>query len=230
MQVSHAIKERRSVRAFLPDPVPAKVVTNILELTKWAPSWANAQDWNVYVVDGATLETLNAAYVQLAEEEAPRAMDLPAPAVEWPAYLAERMDVKRPSSEGTISAGAPSFSNLWGAPTLVLFAVDAELDPGYACFDAGLLVQTFCLAAEDRGFATCIMAMAVRYADILHELIPQAAGKRFVVGVALGLADHTAVINRGERKRVAVSEWATFVSDSAEQPEPPADEPDEPAK
>ena len=99
---------------------------------------------------------------------------------------------------------------------MILFAVDSQLEPTYACFDAGLLVQTLCLAAEDRGYATCIMAMAVRYADILHELIPHAKGQRFVVGVALGLADHNAVINRGERRRVETSEWATFISETAE--------------
>jgi nitroreductase len=225
MQVSHAIRERRSVRAFLPDPVPTEVVSHLLELSKWAPSWANAQDWNVYVVEGGTLETLNAAYAQLAEEDAPRAMDLPAPAKQWPEHLAARMDMKRPSGEAAMgSAGekAPSITNLYGAPTLVLFAVDELLEPAYACFDAGVFVQTFCLAAEDRGFGTCIMAMAVRYADILHELIPQAKGQRFVVGVALGLADHTAVVNRGDRRRVAVSEWTTFLDgDTDESPGSP---------
>jgi nitroreductase len=223
MQVSHAIRERRSVRAFLPDPVPAEVVRHLLDLARWAPSWGNSQDWNAYVVEGATLEVMKAAFQQLAEEDAPSAADLPRPPQEWPAYLASRMNVPRPSAESpggsaaVIGDGPRPFA-LWGAPTLVLFAIDADLEPTYACFDAGLIVQTLCLAAEDRGFSTCIMALAVRYADILHELIPIAAGQRFVIGVALGQADHNAVINRGDRRRVEVEEWATFVNDIAEEP------------
>ena len=63
------------------------------------------------------------------------------------------------------------------------------------------------------------MAMAVRFADILHELIPQAESQRFVIGVALGLADHNAVINRGDRRRVEIEEWATFLSDLPEDSE-----------
>ena len=223
MQVSHAIRERRSVRAFLPEPVPAEVVRHLLDLARWAPSWGNSQDWNAYIVEGATLEVAKAAFQQLAEEDAPSAADLPRPPREWPADLAARMDMRRPSAESPNASAAslgdgPGPFQLWGAPTLVLFAIDAALEPTYACFDAGLIVQTLCLAAEDRGFSTCIMAMAVRYADILHALIPQAAGQRFVIGVALGLADHNAVINRGDRRRVEIEEWATFVNDLAEEP------------
>ena len=228
MQVSHAIRERRSVRAFLPDPVPVEVVRHLLDLARWAPSWGNSQDWNAYVVDGATLEVMKAAFQQLAEEDAPSASDLPRPSQEWPAYLAGRMNMRWPSAESpNARASAPGDGpgpfDLWGAPTVVLFAIDAGLELTYACFDAGLIVQTLCLAAEDRGYSTCIMAMAVRYADILHELLPQAAGQRFVIGVALGLADHNAVINRGDRRRVEVEEWATFVSSLAEEPGASAD-------
>ena len=215
MQVSHAIRERRSVRAFLPDPVPTDVVRHLLDLARWAPSWANAQDWNAYVVDGTALEVMKAAFQQLAEENAPSAPDLPRPPQEWPPYLAERMNFPRPPEAGAAPVpGAPTGPlALWGAPTMVLFAIDPAIEPTYACFDAGLLVQTFCLAAEDRGYATCIMAMPVRFADVLHGLLPQAEGQLFVIGVALGSVDHDNVVNRGERKRVELDEWATFVSD-----------------
>ena len=230
MQVSHAIRERRSVRAFLPEQVPAEVVRHLLDLARWAPSWGNSQDWNAYVVSGTTLDVMKAAFQQLAEENAPSASDLPRPPQEWPPYLAERMNMRRPSAEAPnalagMSGDGPGPFDFWGAPTLILFAADSDLEPTYACFDAGLIVQTLCLAAEDRGFSTCIMAMAVRYADILHELIPHAAGQRFVIGVALGLADHNAVINRGDRRRVEIEEWATFVSDLAEEPAAVADAP-----
>ena len=216
MQVTHAIRERRSIRAFHPDPVPTEVVRHLLDLSRWAPSWGNSQDWNAYVVDGSALEVMKAAFQQLAEENAPVAPDLPRPPQEWPAYLAARMNFPRPSVEaGTAPASGAAAGPLalWGAPTLVLFAIDPALEPTYACFDAGLIVQTFCLAAEDCGYATCIMAMPVRYADILHGLLPQAEGQRFVIGIALGQADRDSIINRGERKRVEADEWATFVSD-----------------
>jgi nitroreductase len=217
MQVSHAIRERRSVRAFLDEPIPAETVLQIFDLAKWSPSWANTQDWNVYVVHGTALERIKGAFAILGGEGMQGVTDVPMPSREWPEYLTARMNVSTSPSEttsaslGVLTAG-PSIWDFYGAPCLLLFAVDARLEPTYAAFDAGLLVQTFCLAAEDRGFSTCIMATAVRYADVLHEVIAQAAGQRFVVGVALGRADHTAVVNRGERDRVATSELVTFVN------------------
>jgi hypothetical protein len=165
-------------------------------------------------VTGEPLERIKTDLAERASNDEPSVYDITAPHG-WPEYMAERMNVRRPSSEATAAAAAAG-SSIWefyGAPCLVLLAIDAALDPAYACFDAGLFAQTFCLAAEDRGFATCVMATAVRYADLLHAEIPEAAGKRFVVGIAFGFIDHTAVVNRNERNRVEIEEIATFVGD-----------------
>ncbi|MCL2149651.1 MAG: nitroreductase family protein [Dehalococcoidia bacterium] len=47
---------RRSVRRFAPDPVPPKVVDQILEAGRWAMSGANAQPWEFVVVDDAAIK------------------------------------------------------------------------------------------------------------------------------------------------------------------------------
>ena len=43
MDVIEAIKTRRSIRNFRPDPVSDKDLTIIMEAARWAPSWANTQ-------------------------------------------------------------------------------------------------------------------------------------------------------------------------------------------
>ena len=114
-----------------------------------------------------------------AVAEEPAVPDLPIP-TDWPPHLAERMNFRRPPAEvAGLDGGASGFGpwDLYGAPCLVLVAIDQDADLAYACFDAGLFTQTFCLAAEDRGFATCVMATAVRYCDTLHAEIPAADGK-----------------------------------------------------
>jgi nitroreductase len=50
MDLFTAIKERKSVRKFRPDPIPAELLRDLFEVARWAPSWANTQCWEVIVV------------------------------------------------------------------------------------------------------------------------------------------------------------------------------------
>ncbi|MEE8373764.1 MAG: nitroreductase family protein, partial [Dehalococcoidia bacterium] len=49
MDVFQAIRERRSVRKYKPDPVSDEAVTAVLEAARWAPSWSNTQCWRFIV-------------------------------------------------------------------------------------------------------------------------------------------------------------------------------------
>jgi nitroreductase len=213
MDLSRAIRERRSIRAFRTDDVPDETIREILDEARWAPSWANAQGWDVIAVKGETLARVKQALAERAEAGAEPVTDIRMPQRgEWPEHIAERMTYRRPSpGEAPAPPQRPGLWNLYDAPCLLLFTVHEQLAVEYACFDLGLLVQTVCLLAEDRGLGTCIMAMAVRYADVLHELIPQAEGRRIVVGVALGHADPDSELNRVKRQRCPLEEILTFV-------------------
>jgi len=50
MEVMQAIKERRSIRKYKPDPVSDKAIDTVLDAARWAPSWANTQCWRFVVV------------------------------------------------------------------------------------------------------------------------------------------------------------------------------------
>lgn len=52
-EVLRAIRERRSVRAFRPDPVEREKIEAILDAGRWAPSGKNTQPWRFVVVDSA---------------------------------------------------------------------------------------------------------------------------------------------------------------------------------
>ena len=45
MELTKAIKERRSIRRYKSDPVPHQVIQEILENAVWAPSAQNLQPW-----------------------------------------------------------------------------------------------------------------------------------------------------------------------------------------
>ncbi|MFQ6086291.1 MAG: nitroreductase family protein [Candidatus Bathyarchaeia archaeon] len=49
MDLFEAIRGRRSIRAFKPDPIPDDVLNRILEAACWAPSVGNLQPWEFVV-------------------------------------------------------------------------------------------------------------------------------------------------------------------------------------
>ena len=58
--VDAAIVTRRSVRGFLPTPVPREVVEDILRVASRAPSGTNTQPWKVTVLTGEAKAALSA--------------------------------------------------------------------------------------------------------------------------------------------------------------------------
>jgi nitroreductase len=59
MDATEAIRGRRSVRRYKPDPVSDEALNEVLEAARWAPSWANTQCWRFVVVrDQGTKEKL----------------------------------------------------------------------------------------------------------------------------------------------------------------------------
>jgi len=59
MELSQAIRERRSIRRFKADPVADSAVLECIQAARLAPSWANTQVWRFIVVkDRAIKEAL----------------------------------------------------------------------------------------------------------------------------------------------------------------------------
>ena len=69
MNVEEAILTRRSVRRFLPKPVPEPVVRKIIEVSARAPSGHNIQPWKVYAIAGEVKDRLCADILKAAETE-----------------------------------------------------------------------------------------------------------------------------------------------------------------
>lgn len=214
MDLETAIRERRSVRQFTSAEVPEQTIEELLDLSRWAPSWANTQNWSILVVSGARLARLREGYRAKADSKAERNFDIPPHDRDWPPHMrarTEQLIAARETATGVaLSYPPPPSTDFFGAPCMVFFAFDERVQSEYACFDAGLLVQTFCLAAHTRGLGTCVMAMAVAYQDVLHELLPGARDKKFVVGVALGVPDWSAPVNRFERQRAPLEELVSW--------------------
>ncbi|MGQ9759807.1 MAG: nitroreductase family protein [Candidatus Methanomethylicaceae archaeon] len=72
MDVFEALERRRSIRSYLPDPVPENIVERILEAGNLAPSAGNIQPWHFIVVtDKAKRAALSAGRFAKFVSEAP---------------------------------------------------------------------------------------------------------------------------------------------------------------
>jgi nitroreductase len=58
MDFETLVRTRRSVRGYKTDPVPKKIIQEIIDIAKGAPSSMNTQPWNLYVVTGEPLDKI----------------------------------------------------------------------------------------------------------------------------------------------------------------------------
>ncbi len=72
--VDEAIRSRRSIRAFLPTPVPQQTVADMLSVASRAPSGSNIQPWQTYVLTGKSLTALTTRLLDTFNDPAQRLM------------------------------------------------------------------------------------------------------------------------------------------------------------
>jgi len=220
MKLKEAIRNRRSIRSFLPRPVERGLIEGIVTDALWAPSWGNTQPWEIIVVTGEALAAFKAA-----NKEAVIAGKQPDPDIsmpqKWPETnktryqdvgrrTLEALSIPREDAEARLNFYT-HMMGLFDAPALLLITVDTQISLEYSMLDAGLLIQTLCLLAHERGLGTCIMAAAVQYPDRLRTLCNIPDTKRIVIGVALGWPDLTSPVNTFERVRGDYDEFVRWV-------------------
>ena len=60
MQFDEVMLGRRSIRGYKPDPVPRKLIEEVLTLAMRAPTSMNTQPWHFYVITGEPLNRIRA--------------------------------------------------------------------------------------------------------------------------------------------------------------------------
>ena len=221
MDVKTAIRERRSIRKFGPEKVPQNIIREILEEARWAPSWGNTQAWEFLVVTGDTLRKFQKANCEKMFAGEAISPEIPMPE-EWPGNLNKRytdivrrlldaLTIAREDKEARNELYGKIFS-LFDAPCLIIACFDKSLRTEYAMLDIGLVIQTICLLAHEKGLGTCIMAAAVMYPGLLRKLVPVPDSKVIAMGIALGYPDLESPANNFERVRANLDESVTWVS------------------
>lgn len=220
MMVGEAIRTRRSIRRFLPDPVSRDTLLTLLDLAACAPSGVNSQPWNVHVLTGIKKEAVSQAI--LAEFENPTFAHkgeygyYPAEWVE--PYLSRRrqtglalyglLKIGKEDKAAMKAQWARNFQ-FFDAPVGLIFTVDRIMGQG-SLIDYGGFLQTLMIAARAYGLDTCVQAAFCEYHPILHRELDIPDSEMIVCGMSLGYANPQAIVNTLQVGRIPASEFTQF--------------------
>ncbi len=220
MHVDEAIRSRKSVRRFLPDPVPASVVSHILDVAARAPSGNNVQPWRVYALAGGARESLCRDIVQAARDDPDRHQPEYAyyPTQWFEPYLERRrrcgfglyatLGIARddkPAREAQMLRNYTFFD----APVGLLVTLDRRLNTG-SFMDVGMFLQNILVAARAQGLHTCAQAAFAWVHPVARRHLPLSDSEMLLCGVALGREDTSAPENAFITERAAAGEFTSF--------------------
>jgi nitroreductase len=212
MNVVEAINWRHSIRAFLSKPVEKDKLDAVLAASVRAPSWANTQPWEIFVVTGSTLERIKEGYRQKYADKAPAAPETPRPA-EWPEAEQKRIQQLRPDMERMCGASVEQFAllnqNMFNAPAIVYVCMDKALSE-WSLYDIGAYSQTFMLAALEHGLSTIPAITLTLYPDVLRRELQIPDHLKITIGIAVGYADKGNGINNFVSAREPLDETIRF--------------------
>lgn len=217
--VEHAVVSRRSIRAFLDQPVAGETIERILACASHAPSGSNIQPWSVHVLFGDALSSLKgdltAAFLN-GETERPGFAYYP---TNWRAPYLERRrktgwalyaltGVERGDHEGAARQRARNYA-FFGAPVGLVFLIDDDMNKG-SWIDCGMFMQSVMLLARSHGLHSCPQAAIGNYPDIVRRHLGVSEKQIVIAGMALGHPDTSDPANRLITDREPVATFATF--------------------
>ena len=221
--VDAAITSRRSLRAFLPTPVPRSSIEAILSVAARAPSGTNTQPWKVYVLTGEAKTGLSrkiqAAFNDPAEREKHTEEYAYYP-TEWKSPFIDRrrkvgwdlyglLDIARTDKARMHAQHARNY-DFFDAPVGLMFTIDRVMRQG-SWLDYGMFLQSIMVAARGRGLDTCPQAAFMQFHRIISEHIGAPDNEQVVCGMSLGFADPSAVENTLVTERDPVSAFTRFL-------------------
>ena len=221
MDIVEAMRSRKSIRGYKPEPVPKETIEEILGVATRSPSGENGQPWELVVVAGDILVDIGRMNIEKFTSGT-----IPHPEVGMSFYqgvykrrqvdlatqLFQLMGIAREDSEARmqwLQRGCRFFD----APVGVFILEDASINMMPTLVDLGCLAQSICLTALKYGLGSCIQQQGVFYPEIVREVAGIPENKRVLLCVTLGYPDWDFPANRvqSEREPVgSISSWLGF--------------------
>ncbi len=220
ISVDEAITGRRSVRAFLPDPVSRETIEHILATASRAPSGTNTQPWKVHVLTGATKQrltdaVLDAFHNSAGEHDHERLYYM----TEWrEPYVSRRrkvgwdmyglVGITKDNRQGMIEQTGRNYK-FFDAPVGLIVTIDQDMHWG-SWLDCGMFLENVMLAARGQGLETCPQAAFANYHKVVRKVLELPDSDAIICGMSLGVEDKSAAINKLVTDREPVGTFTTF--------------------
>jgi nitroreductase len=205
MEIVQAIRERKSIRAYKSDPVPKELLKEVLETAVRSPSSRNTQPWHITVATGKSLDEIRKGNMEMLAVAAPgperplegryreRQMEQ---AVQLFGLLGIARDDKE-KRDAWVKRGPQYFD----APAVIFISIDEVMGDRSPYFDCGMLTQTICLAALNKGLGTCILGSGIRFPDVVRRVTGIPATERLIICICVGFPDWSHPVNKLDSKR-----------------------------
>lgn len=213
------VRDRRSIRSFLPQPVPAPLLRAVADDARHAPSNANIQPAVVHIVSGVTRDNLSNA-ILAADREGRQTPDFPwsyddfygvysARQKKQGATYFKAMGIARDSEESRQQSMRRNLE-FFGAPHVCLLFMPAFYDGVRVASDVGMYAQTFLLSLAAHGLAGVPQTYLGFYADTVRNVLGVDPSLKMLFGISFGYPDMYSPASAFRMEKAAIEENVTF--------------------
>ena len=217
MNVSDAVKSRKSTRSFLNKPVKSSDIKTLLKKSSRSPSGGNLQPWKIYVINKKSMVDFLNFQKKWDQPEIPSYDIYPAKLKE--PYRTSRFElgeqmyqilgIPREAKDARFAQVMKNFE-FFGAPCAFFCFVDRQMGPPQWS-DLGMFLQTFMLLAQEAGLDTCAQEAWSIKNESVSSFVNADKDDLLFCGMSIGYKDVDAPINSLKSERRPIDVWAKFI-------------------
>lgn len=213
------VRERHSVRDFLPHPVPENILRAVLEDAQCSPSNCNTQPWQTHIVSGPKLDALSEVLLA-ADDEGQMTPDFSFDTSDFHGIYRERareqggayyraIGVKRDDPNQRRLASRRNLEFFGARHVALLFMPDVG-DNVRTAGDIGMYAQTLLLSLTAHSLGGVPQTMLGFYAETIRKELSIDSSLKLLFGISLGYPDMGHCGNKYRINKAPIGESVTF--------------------
>jgi nitroreductase len=221
LSVSDAVLNRKSIRAFLDQPVDDQLIRDVLSKASRSPSGGNVQPWRLYVINGESHAKFRA--IMDKRLDANEMGDVPEYDIYPPSLKAPyrdtrfkvgedmyaKLDIKREDKPKRLE-WLKNNQRFFGAPAALFCYVDRCMGPPQWS-DLGMYLQTAMLLFQEAGIDTCAQESWARWHKSVTDFVGAPEELMMFCALAIGYKAPDAPVNSLVSDREPLEKFATFL-------------------